>query len=101
MVLHEIKGAFFSDKFWLPPNTTWEVFEGDNRPHIKDLWWGVPIGVLILIFRVFFERYVSFIHSIIHSFMYAFIQSFVQLFIHSFMATRFVPDVYDFLNKVT
>ncbi len=44
--------AFWNERVWLPPNTTWKDLEnkpGDTvvKPQASDLWMALPLAVII------------------------------------------------------
>lgn len=56
------QSVFFSEKFWMVENVTWEDFK--NRPdddiyipQPRDLWMIFPMAVVIFCIRLLFERY--------------------------------------------
>lgn len=54
---------FWSDKFWFPEGKTWKSLEnqaGSNIyvPQAKDLYWAMPLGLVLLLCRYAFEAYI-------------------------------------------
>lgn len=59
--LERVHSIFWSEWFWLPGNTTWEVLEnkpGSDTyfPEIKDLLVAVGVGLGLYVFRQLYEK---------------------------------------------
>ncbi|XP_028398544.1 ceramide synthase 5-like [Dendronephthya gigantea] len=54
---------FWSKSFWLPPKTTWEDLTSNKYniriPQTRDLYVILPLTVLIVLIRMFFERFIA------------------------------------------
>ena len=50
---------FWSEEFWLPPNTTWEGLTAARNPkfvQFGEMYMCLPIAVILIIIRVIFEK---------------------------------------------
>ncbi|XP_015784362.1 ceramide synthase 5 [Tetranychus urticae] len=55
-----ISDAFWSESIWLPPNTTWKIYEdragGINYAQFNDIYYSLLTAIVILCIRITFER---------------------------------------------
>ncbi|CAG2179487.1 unnamed protein product, partial [Oppiella nova] len=49
--------VFWSEKVWIPPNTTWAQYE-DNYRHFNDIYYSLITAVLLIGVRLTLERYI-------------------------------------------
>lgn len=59
----QISNTFWSPSFWLPPNITWDDITPELRPHINypdynQLWWLLPLTIILLVIRYCTENYI-------------------------------------------
>lgn len=59
----QISEVFWSPSFWLPPNITWvDIASGSrsdiNFPDYKQLWWPLPMTIVLLAIRYCTEKYI-------------------------------------------
>ena len=55
----ELYDTFWSEKFWLPPNVTWEQLEGINDiflPRPRHMWRPFGIAAILFVCRLLWER---------------------------------------------
>lgn len=57
-----LKKWIWSESFWLPPNTTWDVLSRNETvfyPDANDLWLPIPIAVGLFLIRLTWERFIA------------------------------------------
>lgn len=62
-IFQQISNTFWSTSVWLPPNITWADIAPGSRHDVdhadyRDLWYPLPMALVLLIFRFMVERFV-------------------------------------------
>ncbi|CAB4015891.1 ceramide synthase 3, partial [Paramuricea clavata] len=62
-MLQQFSHWFWSESFWLPPTTEWEHLTANKHniriPQTRDLYIVVPLTFIIVLIRMFFERFIA------------------------------------------
>lgn len=50
--------AFWTERIWTPPNTTWHEYESNGYRHFNDIYYSLITAVALVIVRLALEKYV-------------------------------------------
>ena len=56
--LNELSQLFWSEKVWIPPNTTWELYETQHYRHFNDIYYSLITALVLIVVRLTLERFI-------------------------------------------